>query len=188
MKKIMFNDRYGLTDSVLSSKKTQTRRLVSNDIPLGNWEETEKHAHYKIGEVVAIAQAYKDIPKIAKTNFIDVDWERTAKNKLFGRWGCASRLPGWHNKMFVRADVMPNHIKITNIHIERLQDISDDDCLAEGIYRICDFWCFNDIKKDDFGHYKTPREAYAELIDKICGKGTWNSNPLVWVYDFELIK
>ena len=34
----------------------------------------------------------------------------------------------------------------------------------------------------------TPREAYAALIDKISGKGTWASNPYVFVYEFELVK
>lgn len=33
----------------------------------------------------------------------------------------------------------------------------------------------------------TPREVYANLIDRISGKGTWESNPYVFVYDFELI-
>ena len=35
---------------------------------------------------------------------------------------------------------------------------------------------------------RTPSKAYAELIDKVSGKGTWESNPYVFVYDFELIK
>ena len=37
-------------------------------------------------------------------------------------------------------------------------------------------------------HYPTPREAFAHLIDEVSGKGTWDSNPWVWVYDFELFK
>ena len=37
-------------------------------------------------------------------------------------------------------------------------------------------------------YFATPREAYAELIDKVSGKGTWNKNPYVWVYEFKLIK
>lgn len=36
--------------------------------------------------------------------------------------------------------------------------------------------------------YMKPREAYASLIDKVSGKGTWDSNPYVFVYDFELVK
>jgi hypothetical protein len=37
-----------------------------------------------------------------------------------------------------------------------------------------------------FGGYNTPQEAYAFLFNKIHGKGTWEQNPFVWVYDFEL--
>ena len=36
--------------------------------------------------------------------------------------------------------------------------------------------------------FDTPREAFAALIDKVSGKGTWESNPYVWVYEFELMK
>ena len=34
----------------------------------------------------------------------------------------------------------------------------------------------------------SPKESYAELIDKVSGKGTWESNPYVFVYDFNLVK
>lgn len=59
MKKIMFNDKFLLTQAVLRGEKTQTRRIVKDGTPLGNLEETMKHAPYKVGEVVAVAQSYK---------------------------------------------------------------------------------------------------------------------------------
>lgn len=59
-KKIMFNDKYCLTQAVLAGTKTMTRRVLRDNVPLGNWEETKKHLPYKVGEVVAIAQPYKD--------------------------------------------------------------------------------------------------------------------------------
>lgn len=34
----------------------------------------------------------------------------------------------------------------------------------------------------------TARDAFSTLIDKVNSKGTWESNPFVWVYDFELVK
>lgn len=92
--------------------------------------------------------------------------------------------------MFVRADLMPHHIRITDISVERLQDISGGDCLKEGIW--CDdnvglegptYW-YHGLANSSF---RTPQEAYASLIDRISGKGTWVSNPYVYVYDFELI-
>lgn len=127
---------------------------------------------YKVGEVVAIAQCYLDI-----------------KKPQFDKFG--HDVAGNTNKMFVRADLMPHHIKITDVRVERLQDITDEDCLKEGImdfipsddeymvercgYFTSDGGCFL---------FDTPREAYASLINKICGKGTWERNPWVEVYTF----
>ena len=61
MKKIMFSDKYCLTQAVLSGSKTMTRRLLRDNVPLGNWEETKKHLPYKVGDILAIAQSYKSI-------------------------------------------------------------------------------------------------------------------------------
>lgn len=95
--------------------------------------------------------------------------------------------------MFVKPELMPHQIRITAVRVERLQDISDEDCLKEGISPMivgCEYYVFSFIDKEKgcFLDYKTPREAYAALIDKVSGKGTWESNPYVFVYDFELIK
>ena len=38
--------------------------------------------------------------------------------------------------MFVKSYACKHHIKITNVKVERLQDISDEDCLKEGVYRL----------------------------------------------------
>ena len=168
----MFNDKYGLTQAVLDGQKTMTRRIVKGEIPLGNWEETEKHAPYQVGDVVAIAQAYKDI-------YYD------AYN--IGLYG---RTAGWTNKMFVKAELMPRHIKITNIRVERLQDISYDDCIKEGVKQyICTFG----ITKECNGipvfeeTYCNPLDAFVSIINGVSGVETWKSNPLVWVYEFELV-
>lgn len=40
--------------------------------------------------------------------------------------------------------------------------------------------------KKHIGLYNTPRDAFSALIDKVSGKGTWESNPYVWVYEFKL--
>lgn len=187
----MFNDKYGLTQAVLEGRKTQTRRTF-----LKCGEESLLHgitpeylisvrSRYLLGETIAIAQKYEDL---IKNPFESIKYER----------GC-------NNKMFVRADLMPHHIRITKIRMERLQDISDEDCLKEGI-------CRSDIKNTLWGvapirgegesgttyehsvlgygpwHlFPSVKRAYASLIDRISGKGTWESNPYVFVYDFELI-
>lgn len=173
MKKIMFNDRYGLTRAVLEGRKTMTRRLVPEGTPFGNWEETLKKSRYQIGEVVAVAQAYKDCLRM---------WYLT-------------KSAGWDNKMFVKACLMPHQIRITNIWVERLQNISEEDCFREGIQIKSDFpykksfpFFFDGGKHSWDNSFSTPRQALATLIEKVSGKGTWASNPWVFVYEFELVK
>lgn len=49
MKKIMFSDKFGLTEAVLSGRKTMTRRICPDGTPLGNWAETVKKSRYQVG-------------------------------------------------------------------------------------------------------------------------------------------
>lgn len=194
MKKIMFSDKYGLTQAVLEGRKTQTRRIADTagrlrDITVRQaLEEVNKGraclfdegrplalSAYKLGETIAIAQKYADLA-------YDGEFFRLLGKVIFEK-GC-------HNKMFVKADFMPHRIRITNIRVERLQDISEEDCIAEGVWRNDNvelegttYW-YHGLANSSF---RTPQQAYASLIDRISGKGTWESNPYVFVYDFELI-
>lgn len=175
MKKIMFNDKYGLTRAVLEGRKTQTRRLINVGLQyiMSGTDEIMKQAllesaRYKKGEIVAVAQSYQD-----------ANW-----------YGTMSLGPGKYNKMFVKGEYMPHRIKITNVRIERLQDISDDDCLKEGL-EYCNGGYYVNYGKETCSRTwlaNTLRKAFAYLIDKVSGKGTWESNPYVFVYDFELLK
>ena len=181
MKKIMFSDKFCLTQAVLSGIKTMTRRVLRDNVPLGNWEETAKCLPYKVGEVVAIAQNYKEV-------YPNADFEMVDGNFM-------TESAGWTNKMFVRADLMPRHIEFTDVKAERLQDISDEDCLREGIryYHSSDKrWSNNSgygyhIPKNGLHLFDTPYEAFANLFERISGKGTWESNPWVAAYEFKLI-
>ena len=200
MQKIMFNDKYGLTKAVLAKRKTQTRQIITKKEMLEIIRKVESPAslflvydnfvlnpywrkrflnnrrvmRYKMNETVAIAQPYADItPRADWVSFM------IRKEKI-----------GWNNKMFVCAEDMPHHIRIIKIRIERLQDIKSEDCLKEGLWRAEDvglegttYW-YHGLANSSF---RTPQDAYASLIDRISGKGTWESNPYVFVYDFELI-
>ena len=203
----MFNDRYKLTQAVLEGTKTMTRRVVPQSlldkydawyedflykqIGLEEYLSVEEYVlnftAYNIGEIVAIAQSYHTLNKSGYTapEWLDHVCESSA---------------GYENKMFVRADLMPHHIRITDVKIEHLQDISDKECLREGVKRASIGFYAEGVKVKDWekeAHRETasgclklfpfPREAFAELIDKVCGRGTWESNPLVVAYSFELV-
>lgn len=200
MKKIMFSDEYSLTQAALEGRKTQTRRIVKNvDLVqyLNELEEDDalqgirgniaavENALYEVGEIVAIAQSYENIMK------------EDSEHRVLGHPTVleqnASDTAEWDNKMFVKARSMPHHIRITNVRVERLQDISEEDCIAEGIYKRDDVLEANleEVTVYTFPNsifnWLNPRKAFSELIDKVSGKGTWDSNPYVFVYEFELI-
>lgn len=198
MKKMMFNDRYGLTQAVISGRKTVTRRIVSQPFFTLAWDERgdtlvyendfgdfidirrSRYCPYKLGEVVAVAQRYGSFLH-PNNGVIEHNYQTTA---------CASK--GWDNKMFVKADLMPHQIQIRDLRIERLQDISDD-YFKEGITLLASAddgriqWGYAD-EHLRYYMFDSPREAFASLIDKVSGKGTWDRNPFVWRIEFELVK
>lgn len=214
MKKIMFNDKFLLTKAVLEGRKTQTRLIISQrildhikqfqeeyyDATFDKLEGVELLTHYfltekcgklpyNVGEVVAVAQSYRDCDGFSE--FGKSRWEIIAASV-----GAANG--GWNNKMFVRADFMPHQIRITDVRVERLQDISDEDCLKEGIMKdTCKTYFngytvkfsldqYNNILSSEW--FRTPREAFSHLINKVSKKDVWSENPYVFVHDFELIR
>lgn len=222
MKIIMFNEQYGLQQAVLDRTKPLTRRFVKCPKKFRGVENLELEFHkrrgkdfyydcvvlddnghelgqlplpYKVGEVVAIAQRYKDV----KHELDILYYGRKMSNQQDFLRNALINTPydvkGWSNKMFVRADLMPHHIRITDLWFEHLQEISDEDCMKEGVFLDTTasecyqpFYTFTGSMdgRCPVG-YPTPRQAFAALIDRLSGRGTWESNPWVIVYTFELV-
>lgn len=219
MKKMMFNDRYGLTQAVIHGRKTVTRRVVKDAWwPISKIEAEgmrgdlinvianngkfviERKCPYKIGEVVAVAQSYRNILDELESNFLNKEqWERDTQKRA--EYAGMIYTPGYSNKMYVRADMMLHQIQIRDIRIERLQDISGDECLNEGIFvneyikngKMRYHYGFDGFLHEREGWFaqkwfNKPREAFASLIDKVSGRGTWDRNPFVWRIEFKLVK
>lgn len=197
MKKRMFNDKFALTYLVIQGKKTMTSDILpelgaetelvgTNDKGEfefrigGNYETVAIKPKFKVGEVVAVAQSYHTLNKMG---YLAPEWlDHTCESSA-----------GYDNKMFVRADLMPHQIRIEKVKCELLQKISDEDCIKEGILK----QPFNDFPEDMYLPYQnckeeevkyTPRYAFAELINKIFGKNTWERNPYRIAYEFSLIE
>lgn len=207
MKKIMFNEQYGLESAVLERRKTMTRRAVVHPKRFRGHDDVVLEYHrclgsdfyndcvvldaddhelgqlplpYEVGDVVAIAQSYEQV----KSHL------GAMARCIINPYGSPREHPGWTNKMFVRADLMPHQIRITDLWFERLQAISDEDCLKEGVEKWIDCYIVSGIMENQGKNnvcFDTPREAFAALIDRISGKGTWQRNPWVIAYTFELV-
>lgn len=205
MQKIMFNDRCALTYAVIDEIKNNTRRieggkqfqLAATAAEDFTYEEATgcivmccqgieifRHkCRYKVGEIVAVAQSYE---QVYRQGNMDAD-DAIIRGLKYD--------PGMCNKMYVRAALMPHQIRIMGIRCERLQDISDEECMKEGVVDVTYFKTggrpYELFALPGHEHeetFNTPRQAFAALIDKVSGRGTWKSNPWVVVYEFELVK
>lgn len=202
--KIMFDEHFGLQSAVLDRIKTNTRRWENGLalLPVKNCEDEYFVTHwvgdsflvrkynqgalieqayakpkFQIGQVVAIARRYEELGYTGMVieNGIPVQVKESK---------------GYRNKMFVCSELMKDYIQITDIRLQHLQDITDEDALKEGV-RI-----FGDMDRLEVKQYyvpglthprtkchrtfTTPRDAFTALIDKMNGKGTWKGNP--WVF------
>ncbi|HEX2868656.1 MAG TPA: hypothetical protein VHO03_16570 [Ignavibacteriales bacterium] len=100
-------------------------------------------------------------------------------------------------------------LEVTNVKVERLQEIMTRDILKEGYQSqpITEYvkpeylehiqnlpeekraFAFRMLPKDAFNEdYPTPKQWYRDLWEKINGKGSWESNPWVWVVEFRRVK
>lgn len=209
MKKIMCNDHFRLTEAVLEGRKTMTRRLVCcpkkfrgvedlmlefNRRPGQNFYYDcvvcDAHGHelgqlplpYEIGDEVAVTQSYKN----AGVDPLTIVNMKDEGQNMFTPVPAVDSA-GWRNKMFVRGDLMPHHIRITDLWFERLQDISEEDCLKEGVF------FYN--QGIDYGftfcgtreRYGSAKDAFAKLIDFVSHDHVWDCNPWDVAYTFELM-
>ena len=193
-----------LFNKVVKEEKFQTRRIItkeewmnkpgvnielSDDGCFAHFRDNCKGeafagivSRYKVGEVVYLKEPYVISGKYIIYKF----------GSAIGQ-ECDKAGVEWNNKLFMPESAARYFIEITGVRAERLQDISEEDCLKEGIgYAPIQILSWSEkltpMWSNGFNRYSTPQKAYAALIDKINGKGAWDSNLFVWIYDFKLIK
>ena len=153
----------------------------------------ENYPKYRVGEVVAVAQSYcsiaDELENCNNATCVAHYEKNVQKASEYISW---MEHPGFNNKLFVAADMMIHRIRITDVRVERLQDISDEDCIKEGVRKVVNengiYVQYYVGKGDNACSFENPRDAFARLINKVSKKDVWSENPYVFVYDFELVK
>jgi len=149
---------------------------------------------YKVGETVYIPEPYYIIN--SKGGLMDMEDKKIIRYKHGTKY--ANYEWSWQNSMFMPEKYARTFAEITNVRVERLQSISESDCFREGVMEHTQF----DGQKIFFSNpvqygrtraginkpFKTPQQAFAALIDKVCKKGTWERNPFVEVITYKLIE
>ena len=174
MKGIIFNDIF--IPIIAKGNKTMTRRIVNPQpivdaesgyvyfkkhmLDIHTWQDDIiKYARYKVGEIVYIKEA---CGRISGIMFYRTDYPEKHKMR--------TNFAGWRNKMFMKAESARYKIRITDVRLERVQDITNEDAWREGVSDSPEYNCI---------------ALFQNKWIKINGISSWKPNPFVFVYCFE---
>lgn len=198
--------------AIQEDKKTQTRRVIKELKEPDKWhgilwkamglpnvtgafvfdnregKKVNIKPRYHVGQVLYVKEAWcidKMFDHLKPIQIPDHDnVRRYFRNDPLLRYGYGGR---WRSPLFMPAWAARYFLRITDVRAERLQSITEEDAIAEGV----NFNTYG-IKRGyglDADKWATAaRDAYAELWDSINKKMTWSMNLWVWVYKLELVK
>lgn len=182
----------------LEGRKTQTRREVK--VPKGYYEiATHFNKEGKLQYVEASNETGTDIVIIKpKYQVGDILWVRETwqynddlqEPYLYRQKYEDEYKPEFHKEVkwkpsiFMPFEAARIFLKVTNVRVERLNDILETDAISEGIEL--------ELKPNFYKNYlhgmlPCPAvKSFETLWESINGKGSWKKNPFVWVYEYEL--
>lgn len=198
--------------AILDGRKTQTRRIMKNQ-PAGDYPETpalirnvgtgfQWHGLYgessifncplgSIGERIWVRETFRvhsratDVATLVYRASVRNSWtEQTHRvpvavcNKPATpeKWTPSIHMPRWASRLL---------LEITDVRVERVQDISQIDAIAEG--GPPDHPSFSKISRE-MGFSDWPRSWFAQTWWGIYGREAWNTNPWVWVIEYKRVE
>jgi len=206
-----------MVNAILEGRKTQTRRIIKDqpqiDPATGDWlwintDEMSRvrpladfadiksaHCPYgKVGDQLWVRETFAEVGSIGKP----IDWFEYQYRADFpgGRWQGhgAMCFDKWIPSIFMPRDACRIMLEITDIRVERLNEIDDLGAIQEGVSEVGTnllmYKMWEDYTKpwDKGGYCRSPKVSYKTLWEKINGPESWEQNPYVWVITFKRIK
>jgi hypothetical protein len=185
-----------MVQAILDKRKTQTRRIIKpqpieatyGKMMYGELELTmnslKNHSKYQIGDIIWVRETwqYSD----------DLEHPYLYKQKELEELTPAFfKLMTWKPSIFMPKEVCRTFLVCTDVRVERLNDISEKDAIAEGIIEYAyGYWknytsLFSGGRPKTNIDFKSPCDSFKTLWQSINGKGSWEANPWVWAYDFK---
>jgi hypothetical protein len=132
-------------------------------------------------ELPPIEQQNGDFYQPVPSDIMTIWYEAEGNKPFHMKWKPSIHMPQWASRITLR---------ITDIRVERLQDISEEDAIAEGVALERYVPVSDSAGKHSSGEAEPtdPVEEYRDLWNKINGPGAWEANPWVWVISFERVK
>lgn len=215
---ILFNTE--MVRSILDGRKTCTRRVIKfpdgmTGHPIGKAGDSSnplgvmypggiKRPPYQPGDILYVRETFTwcpcwdcglDTTPDGCKNPVIYDFKKKEHGCYMYRASCEdskySSADTWHPSMHMPKEAARIFLKVTNVRVERLQEITDDGCIAEGVYpspcRKCNATFGCDTCPDE-GYHET--DGFSELWNSTIKKSDldrygWDANPYVWVIEFE---
>jgi hypothetical protein len=160
-----------MVQAILEGRKTMTRRIVKFK-PFN-----EKHSRPK--SVPFFDHSTNSISIFPYGKIGDILWVKETFTEYFPgefeyKAGFTDEPIKWKPSIFMPKAAARIFLKITDIRVERLQDMSREDCKKEGV-----------LLGNDNGKFAGWHDVFRDLWEKINGPDSWVSNPWVWVISFE---
>jgi hypothetical protein len=201
-----------MVKAILEDRKTQTRRGFNQPYYLTNSTQSFKGMGFINGNPNQFAASIgsENFSTLFKCKYGkpgDLIWVRETWSKIEARIiyqaeGDLSEVLEEHglDKMRWKPSIhMPKSaariwLMVESISCERVQDISREDAIAEGIKKTKstlpdkkEAWSNYSLEEDDSPYYFNPKHSFQSLWESINGKKSWNSNPWVWVIKFRVL-
>jgi hypothetical protein len=174
--------------AILAGTKTQTRRVVKPahkawiEMPvthqLGEWDKRPL-PYGKPGDRLWVRETWQAVSGNDRARHImthprpDRGWLEYAATPRADepayKWRPSIHMPRWASRIT---------LEVTGVRVERLQDISEADAMAEGVH-------YSLLEKIQAGQDRWARHAYKKLWETINGSDSWDLNPWVWVVEFK---
>lgn len=196
-----------MVQAILEGRKSMTRREVKPELIQSencfHWNKwinqqysnPECSPYGKVGDILWVRETSlwvmrdhahdllegsKDNNQIVYKASVNEDWFNYAKEKYNYKW---------KPSLFMPKDACRIFLKITNVRVERLADISPNDSIKEGIeVEGSNPWYKDYIRNIDFYPFANPWFSFRSLWISINGKDSWNANPWVWVIEFKRVE
>jgi hypothetical protein len=180
--------------AILEGRKTQTRRVVKPQ-PVFT---AASHDSWEWGIHHTNEQGMRNVlPQYARYSAGSLAWVRETWAAPFGKDGVVfHRADGpdrpddgtWRPSIFMPRWASRITLEITQVRVERLQDITEDDAKAEGVTVGGTKWDQPNIKTE-CGYQRALRGAFCDLWDSLNAKRGfgWEKNPWVFVLDFKRV-
>lgn len=157
-----------MVKALLDGRKTQTRRILKPQ-PIGfDWYDLKCKPRFKVGDRLWVRETWNnaigssDEPYFKATVAEDTDW--TAEERANLVWRPSIFMPRWASRLT---------LTVTDVRVERLQDISEEDAIAEGV-------------PAGLEHIHGPG-GYRDIWETINGAGSWAANPWVVAITFDVL-